>query len=270
MDFVLELKRSVEGVVRAHSADPQDEFEVYRLKRTRIKNAPAVAGVYFLLGHGSKGEPRVYIGKSETDIRKRIGLHRKDPNKEFFGEVFVFPISDTVYCRAVESEFIQRATEADNAVVLANVQEEKYSRGAHPAATLALCQKIQTTLEMLWGEDVFSEEAAALPESDAGGNSKRVGVTIAELLEKDLLTKGETLFAPVGERTATITPDGTIEMDGEEFTSLSAAAGVVNSAEGRSESVNGWKFWEVARDGGRTKLTHLRPPSESLPGSTET
>jgi len=80
-------------------------------------------------------------------------------------------------------------------------------------------------------------------------------LTTSDLISLGVLTPGAMLTATVDgvETQSTLLPDGTVELDGEVYSSLSAAAKV---ATGRN--TNGWYFWKTETDKGLQRLRRIR------------
>lgn len=92
---------------------------------------------------------------------------------------------------------------------------------------------------------------------------KRYKVSVRDLLKASALTPGETLYTTrrgIG-ATATVGADGSIEVAGQPYGSLSTAA---VAASGNS-SEPGWEFWAVERGGKRLPVHVLR--AQHLAGS---
>ena len=91
---------------------------------------------------------------------------------------------------------------------------------------------------------------------------QRYGETLHDLLDAGLLMAGEALTPPPRgkSRSARVTQSGTLQMDGVDYATPSAAAKVAsgNSAE------PGWEFWGVDRAGARTTLFDLRSQLRSM------
>lgn len=90
--------------------------------------------------------------------------------------------------------------------------------------------------------------------SGTGTGGPRIVKTegLAQLIERGDLKAGDTLKA--GDRTATITADGKIEVGGNSFDNPTAAA----KGAGVTTSVNGWAFWTVERGGKNIPVGDLR------------
>lgn len=85
---------------------------------------------------------------------------------------------------------------------------------------------------------------------------RRFDESVKDLIDAGLLSAGEELLSTrrrVGSR-ATVLADGTIQLVGTTYTSLSTAA----KAASGSTSEPGWEFWSVKRDGGVVRLFQLR------------
>ena len=80
-------------------------------------------------------------------------------------------------------------------------------------------------------------------------------VSLRDLIDSDVLPAGTLLIGSGSESgpVATVLPDGNVYMDGETFSSPSAAATLV-----RGYQVNGWDFWAADRPEGRVRLKVLR------------
>lgn len=91
---------------------------------------------------------------------------------------------------------------------------------------------------------------------------QRFAVSVMDLLDARLLTPGETLFTTRrgSAATATVTADGSVQVGGSAYRSLSTAA---VAASGNS-SEPGWEFWAVEREGKRMPMHVLR--SQHLAG----
>jgi hypothetical protein len=89
----------------------------------------------------------------------------------------------------------------------------------------------------------------------------RYGATLLDLLAAGLINAGEALLPPPRgkSRSARVTTAGTIEVDGVEYVSPSAAA----RASSGNSAEPGWEFWGVERGGVRTTLFELRSRLES-------
>jgi hypothetical protein len=112
-------------------------------------------------------------------------------------------------------------------------------------------------------EEFGPELDTARNEADSCTELARYNVTIADLVEAELLRAGQQLHMPYKPRngeqrsyTATICYDGSIELLGKQFSSPSYAAvyGIQNAGSSR-KTVNGWTAWRT--DEGRL-LSELR------------
>jgi hypothetical protein len=93
-------------------------------------------------------------------------------------------------------------------------------------------------------------------ESERRGRSPKVyGVKLSELIEAGLLSPPTPLFRKYKGRMmeATLRPDGTVEFEGRQYASCSAAAEYAQSTvTGKRMNTNGWQFWQFRDQTGNT------------------
>jgi len=92
-------------------------------------------------------------------------------------------------------------------------------------------------------------------EDDGGYDERGFDLTTADLLVLGVFEAGATLVGKVqeGRVEATLLADGTVEFDGEVYSSLSAAG---KAATGRD--VNGWAFWSMQTGEGLKRVRRIR------------
>ena len=92
-------------------------------------------------------------------------------------------------------------------------------------------------------------------------------VSVSDLLSAGLLAPGQTLYSRPGRYggfTATVLPDGRIEVEGEIKDSLSLAGIVV-----RKRNTNGWNFWRIDLQTQKS-MDDLRHEYEAIMGIVDT
>ena len=157
------IHRDSPGVAVVRSTDTYDTFRIYRIDRGRWRETPETPGVYLLYGVAHEGKLTVYIGKSSTSMRARIGDHHVNPNKNWFGVLFAVP-TDSLLCTAIEAELIGLVIDADVVDVIDNRAEESRYRGVDVVHVEPVVEKICLWLELVLGSDIFTAADTAQPE----------------------------------------------------------------------------------------------------------
>jgi hypothetical protein len=148
-DLILTQHES--GVVVARSPNDLDTTAIYRISRPYWHKTPSVAGVYILFGE-SDGQPTVYVGMSQTDMRRRIGQHHVTPAKDWFGTLFAIPMSVS-QVQAVEADLLNQFQAAGFARVVNALPEDRWVAVGDRAAE-ALVATLIPWLEILLGTEV--------------------------------------------------------------------------------------------------------------------
>jgi hypothetical protein len=137
------ISRVSPGVAEVRSTDPYDSLLIYRIDRSRWQATPETPGVYLLYGVAHEGKLTVYIGKSSTNMRDRIGAHHVSPNKNWFGVLFAVP-ADSLLCTANEAELIGLVSEAGVVDVIVNRAAERRYRSVDVVHVESAVEKIAT------------------------------------------------------------------------------------------------------------------------------
>jgi len=151
------------GVAEISSANPFDKFVIHRIERKDDgwKATPELPGIYLLYGVSpDDGKLTVYIGKSEADMRKRIGKHHVTPAKNWFGVLFAVPVDDSILCPAIEAELIRLVREAGVIDVIANEQDEKRYLDSTNIHVRPAVDEISSGLQLVLGSDIFTSADA--------------------------------------------------------------------------------------------------------------
>jgi hypothetical protein len=139
------------GVVLAKSPNELDTTTIYRISRPYWRKTPSEPGVYILLGE-SDGQLAVYVGMSQTDMRRRISQHHVTPEKNWFGTLYAIPMS--VACvQPVEADLLRQFETARGARVMNATPEERWVAAGNRAAE-ALINTLIPWLEILLGTEV--------------------------------------------------------------------------------------------------------------------
>ena len=217
-------------------------------------------GVYLLLDPVAlDGAYGVYIGKAPAGLRPRLKQHLK--GKDHWARALLVVRDTTHGWHSAQVGWLEgRLYDLLDGASLANLsngnrpQDETlpaYDRVALEAAVTP----IGAVLRLLGcSPDAFDEDAPS--ESPTRAAPRQYNVTVADLVSAGDLAAGERasstqVSVPAA---AIVGGDGSLTIDGQRFTTPSAAGAYVRGG----KATNGWAFWAVERDGSTVPLATIR------------
>lgn len=229
-------------------------------------------GVYALIepSGSEKKKTRVYVGKSSQKGGLRSRLMNQNtsptPGADFgWSRIAAFARPSEVAFNSAQVGYLEgrltaRLRTDPGFDVQAGKQDEDETLKPAQIATLDSLVPTFVAGLRLAGLNVDSPSQEHFDQDDdatkKSGKKKSFGVSVSQLLEVGTLTPGDILvFERKGEsRNCTVTADGFLLMDGEEFGSPSSAA--VAAYPGSLKAAPGWDVWKL-REGGKS-LSELR------------
>lgn len=220
-------------------------------------------GVYLLLDPvQADGAYRAYVGKAPAGLRARLREHASRRGKDHWVRALLVVRDTTHGWHSAQVGWLEgRLFDLLDGATLARLvngnrpQDETlppYERAALEAAV----EPIAAVLRLLgFSPDTFDEEAPGQSTPPDVGKT-HYGVTLAELIDAGDLRIGERLSSTQvsAPSTAVVESDGSLTVDGQSFSSPSAAGTHVRDA----KSTNGWSFWAAERDGTTLPLATIR------------
>lgn len=187
-------------------------------------------GVYLLLDPVvADGCYDVYVGKAPAGIRCRLAQHAGSRGKEHWVRALAI-IRDTTHgwhsaqVGWLEGRIHEHLEGATCATLSNKNRPQDETVPAYERAALAAAVEPITALMRLLG---YSPDTADDTDTPAGRRSapRQYNVTMPDLLDAGLLTAGEQVVSVRGTvpGTGTLNSDGTIQVDGQRFSSPSAA-----------------------------------------------
>ena len=228
-------------------------------------------GVYILLSrHNSNGGWSAYVGQS-LDLKSRISKHIK--KKEEWYRALLIQLDTTYGFNSAEIGWLEGRL-YDLLNVAKDVElKNKNSPGDEtlppydlpPLETLIL--PVRRVLMMLGHDPATADDAEDHDSKSQSPQRKSHGVTVAQLVEKELIKVGEKLVSTNGvwPAIALVDDHGKIKFNGKSYDTPSSAAWDVKKG-----SVNGWEFWAVQKDSGKVSLATLRAKFMLLNEGTQT
>ncbi|WP_206509837.1 hypothetical protein [Rhodococcus sp. KRD197] len=147
---------------------------------------------------------------------------------------------------------------AENAQLSNGVRPSDETLPAFDRATLEACVLPVSRVLRLLGHNPATADDSGISTSETGRTrtSRFHGITVSHLIATGLVSGGTTLTSTNGAwpASATILDGGGIGFNGTEYPTPSAAA----SAAKDGGAVNGWDFWAVEEESGKTTLATLR------------
>lgn len=217
-------------------------------------------GVYLLLDPVAlDGAYGVYVGKAPAGLRTRLRQHLK--GKDHWARALLV-VRDTTHgwhsaqVGWLEGRLYDLLDGASLADLLNGNRPQDETLPAYDRVALeAAVTPISAVLRLLGcSPDAFDEDAPS--ESPARSAPRQYNVTVADLVQAGDLVVGEKVnstqvSAPA---TAVVGEDGFLTVDGQRFTTPSAAGGHVRGG----KATNGWAFWAVEREGSTVPLATVR------------
>lgn len=235
---------------------------VDRLSLAGLDEVWDAPGVYILLDPpGTDGTYGAYVGKAPSGVRGRLREHASRRGRESWTRA-VTVVRDTTHgWHAGQVGWLEgrlyALLEGAAAATLSNgnrPQDETvppYDRAALETAV----EPIAALLRLLgFSPDAEDDVPAATPSRRR--TPKQHPVTFNDLIAAGALIAGEPVTSTMAAYPASgrINADGTISVDGQTFSSPSAAGGHVRNG----GATNGWQFWAVERDGTTVPLATIR------------
>jgi hypothetical protein len=216
-------------------------------------------GVYLLLDrHGPDGTWGVYAGKAPAGIRARLGAHLR--NKDHWYRAVLVRRDTTFGFNSAQIGFLEGRLydlfHAAEDAQLHNLQRPgdetlpPYDRQMLELVVLPVARVLR-----LIGHDPATADDNPTPATGRSRTSRFIGITLEQVVDAGLLGVGTQLVSTNGAwpATARVAERGQIDYDGTLFATPSAAASAVKSG-----PANGWDFWAIESDTGRTTLATLR------------
>ena len=229
-------------------------------------------GVYILLSrHDSNGNWSAYVGKA-TGLKTRIPNHEK--TKDWWYQALLIQRDTTHGFNSAEIGWLEgRFYELLNAaedVKLDNTQSPG-DKTLPPYDLLyleMLILPVRRVLMMLGHDPATADDAEEQDLKSQSPQRKRHDVTMAQLVDKELIKVGEKLVSTNGvwPATARVGNHGKIEFNGTSYDAPSGAAQAVREG----KNTNGWDFWAVQKESGKVSLAILREEFRSLNEGTKT
>jgi hypothetical protein len=217
-------------------------------------------GVYLLLDPVAlDGAYGVYVGKAPAGLRARLTQHLK--SKDHWARALLVVRDTTHGWHSAQVGWLEgRLYDLLDGASLA-----KLSNGNRPQdetlpaydriALEAAVTPISAVLRLLGcSPDAFDEDAPS--ESPVRAAPRQYNVTVSELVAAGDLVAGERANSTQASApaTAVVGENGALVIDGQPFTTPSAAGSHVRGG----KATNGWAFWAVERDGTTVPLATVR------------
>ncbi len=216
-------------------------------------------GVYLLLDrHSPEGTWGVYAGKAPAGIRARLGAHLR--NKDHWYQAvlvrrdttFGFNSAQVGFLEGRLYDLLQAAEDAQlhNANRPSDETLPPYDRQMLELVVLPVARVLR-----LLGHDPATADDSPATVAKPRRTSRFYGITLGEIVDAGLLAEGTVLVSTNGAwpANARVAPGGEINLDGTLYPTPSAAACAVKNG-----PANGWDFWAVEGETGRTTLATLR------------
>lgn len=216
-------------------------------------------GVYLLLDrHSPEGTWGVYAGKAPAGIRARLGSHVRNKDHWYRAilvrrdTTFGFNSAQVGFLEGRLYDLLQAAEDArlHNANRPSDETLPPYDRQMLELVVLPVTRVLR-----LLGHDPATADESTTSTTTARRSSRFFGITLGEIIDAGLLAEGTPLVSTNGAwpANATVAPGGEINVEGTIYPSPSAGAAAVKDG-----PANGWDFWAVDTETGRTTLATLR------------
>lgn len=221
------------------------------------------SGVYLLLDPVEPdGAYRAYVGRAPAGLRARLREHASGRGKDHWVRALLVVRDTTHGWHSAQVGWLEvRLYDLLDGATLARLvnsnrpQDETlppYERAALEAAV----EPVAAVLRLLGcSPDTFDEESPG-QSTPPDASKTYYGMTVAELIEAGDLRAGERLSSTQlsAPGSAVVGPTGSLTVEGEVFTSPSAAGAHVRAG----KATNGWSFWAAERDGTTVPLATIR------------
>lgn len=215
-------------------------------------------GVYLLIGRlGEQHAWSAYVGKA-TELKSRICGH----DKPWYRAILVR--RDTTYGFTsadigwLEGRLHEMLETAENANLLNRQRPGDETLPPYDKQMLEqVVLPVQRLLRLLGHDPSPPGDTDDLPGKAQSKSNRHYGIKLRQIIEAGLLEPGTPLTSTNGAwpANARVTQDGNVEVNGEEYSTPSAAAQAVKGG----GTANGWDFWAVTnKEGRRSTLALLR------------
>lgn len=239
-----------------------ERHQINSLKDT-IWNMP---GAYILLDRpdSATGVWGVYAGKAPQGVKNRVRQHVH--NKDHWYRAVLLRRDTTHGFNSAEVGWLEgRVYDLLDAAEFAELHNgNRPSDETLPAFTRNSLENMVPTisriLTMLGHDPAPADTDQAPTKAIVNTQTTRyVGITVLDLITAGLLQPGPIVStSAIWPGEATLNTDGTINVNGVNYPSPSAAGCAHYKALGGPKTVNGWSLWAITTDTGLVKLSTLR------------
>lgn len=215
-------------------------------------------GVYLLVDRPDQdGTWGAYVGKAPAGIRARLTSHLRTKD-HWYRAILVRRDTTFGFNSAqlgwLEGRLYDLLDAAEDAVLHNANRPTDETLPPYDRQMLELVVVPVTRVLRLLGHDPATIDDAQ-PPAPGRRTSRFYGITLAQLIDARLLAVGATLVSMNGAwpATARVIDGGQVEWKGVAYPTPSAASSAVKHG-----ASNGWDFWAVETDTGRTTLATLR------------
>lgn len=225
-----------------------------------------VPGVYVLLDPiQADGLWGCYVGKAPAGLRSRLNTHIK--SKDHWHRAVLVCRDMTHGFNSAEVGWLEGRLHdlldaAEDARLHNSVRPRDETLPTYERTMLELAVLPVTRVLQLLGYDPSTLDDA--PPAAARRTSRFVGITLKQLVNAGVVSAGAKLVSVnrTWPATAAVEADGRVTVNGDSFSTPSAAAAAV-----RGGATNGWEFWAIEGANGMTPLAVLRARHlETKPG----
>ena len=229
-------------------------------------------GVYILLSrHDSNGNWSAYVGKA-TGLKTRIPNHEK--TKDWWYQALLIQRDTTHGFNSAEIGWLEGRI---HGLLKAAERCELKNKNSPGDETLPpydlppleeLILPIRRVLMMLGHDPATADDAEEHDSESRSSPRKSHSVTVAQLVEKELLEVGKELVSTyrAWPAIARVDEHSKIEFNGTSYDTPSGAAQVAREG----KNTNGWEFWAVQTESGKVSLAILRAEFMSSNEGTKT
>lgn len=220
-------------------------------------------GIYLLLDPVAlDGYYGAYVGKAPAGLRGRLRQHASRRGKDHWARALLVVRDTTHGWHSAQVGWLEgRLYDLLDGATFAglsngNRPQDETLPAYERAALEAAVEPIAAVLRLLGcSPDTFDEDSPDQSTPPDAGKT-HYGVTVRDLLAAGEVTVGERLTStrPSAPGTAVVRSDGSLTVDGQPFSSPSAAGAHLRDG----KATNGWSFWAAERDGTTVPLATIR------------